>query len=234
MPTIVSQDTFSYKINVFIKIILIIFVILVINKESLYSSGITAFCLLLLLLKGSIRNAWLKILSKLAYLLIAYLVLDFLFTNDIQSSLTFVGKLISYLLLIVWLKDTSSLDSYLSDVYRATFIFGINKVSKRIDNFFHYFNFYLISTIKLVHKFIESYDKLFPHRTSFINLFIQVFLDTMLRIPETRQETNAQLSIINYRPFAWKSNLTIIILILLLATMYFFNCEALCRNFLSK
>jgi hypothetical protein len=165
MPSNLKQETFSFKINIFVKLLLIIFAIMVINKESLYVAGFVASGILLLLLKGSIRNSWLKILSKVSYMLIAYLVLDFIFTNDIESALKFVGKLLCYLLLIVWLKDSTNLQSYLSDVYSATFSLGVNRLSRKIDSFFHHFNFFLISTIKLVSKFIESYDKLFPQRS---------------------------------------------------------------------
>jgi hypothetical protein len=234
MPSNLKQETFSFKINIFVKLLLIIFAIMVINKESLYVAGFVASGILLLLLKGSIRNSWLKILSKVSYMLIAYLVLDFIFTNDIESALKFVGKLLCYLLLIVWLKDSTNLQSYLSDVYSATFSLGVNRLSRKIDSFFHHFNFFLISTIKLVSKFIESYDKLFPQRSSFLNLFIQVFLNTMLRVPETKDQTNEELRVINYRPFYWKENLIIIFMIIILGILYWSNCEEICRNILSK
>lgn len=234
MPSNLKQETFSFKINIFVKLLLIIFAIMVINKESLYVAGFVASGILLLLLKGSIRNSWLKILSKVSYMLIAYLVLDFIFTNDIESALKFVGKLLCYLLLIVWLKDSTNLQSYLSDVYSATFSLGVNRLSRKIDSFFHHFNFFLISTIKLVSKFIESYDKLFPQRSSFLNLFIQVFLNTMLRVPETKNQTNEELRVINYRPFYWKENLIIIFMIIILGILYWSNCEEICRNILSK
>lgn len=234
MPIKAIQNTFSFKINIFVKLLLIISIILVINSESLYLAGATALGILLLLLKGSIRRSWLKIVAKLSYVLIAYLALDFIFTNDIESALKFVGKLLSYLILIVWLKDTTTLESYLSDVYSATFIFGVNLVSRKVDSFFHHFNFYLIATVKLASKFVENYDKLFPQRSSFINLFIQVFLNTMLRIPETKEETNSELRVINYRPFHWKANLVIIFILIVLAILYWSNCEEICRNILSK
>jgi len=229
-----KQDTFSFKINIFVKIILVIAFIMVINAESYLISGIALVGLLTLLIKGRIRNSWLKLVSKLSYVLIAYILLDFLFTHNIESTLTFVGKLLCYLLLIVWIKETTSLESYLSDVYSATFIFGVNLISRKVDTFFHYFNFYLIATVKLASKFVESYDKLFPQRTSFISLFLQVFIDTLMRIPETKFETNSQLSVINYRPFEWKVNLPIILLIILLGFLYWSNFEELCRNILLK
>lgn len=234
MPTKPKQATFSFRINIFIKILLIIAFIMVINAESYYIAGVALACLLTLLLKGTIRNSWLKLVSKLSYILIAYIILDLIFTHDFESSLNFVGKLLCYLLLIVWLKESTSLESYLSDVYSATFVFGVNLISRKVDSFFHHFNFYLIATVKLVSKFVESYDKLFAHRSSFINLFMQVFLDTMMRIPETKLETNDQLRVINYRPFEWKANLPIILLIVVLGFLYWSNCEELCRNILSK
>jgi hypothetical protein len=207
---------------------------MVINSNKLYLAGATAFGLLTLLLNGDIRNSWLKLVSRLAYFFIAYLILDIIFTSNIESALTFVGKLLSYLLLLTWIKERTSLESYLSDVYAAIFMFGVNLISRKLDSFFHYFNFYLIATTKLVSKFVESYDKLFPQRSSFINLFIQVFIDTMMRVPETKSETNALMSVINYRIFDWKSNLPLIIIILLLAFLYWSNCEALCRSFFLK
>lgn len=229
-----NYETFSFRINVFIKILLITAFITIINSNSYYLTGITIIGLLTLLLKGRVRNAWLKLVSKLSFVLIAYIVLDLIFTKDIESALTFVGKLLCYLLLLVWLKKSTSLESYLSDVYSLTFLFGINLISRKVDSFFHYFNFYLIATTKLVSKFAQGYEKLFPQRTSIINLFIQVFLNTMLRIPETKNETNAKMAVINYRPFDWKANLPILLLILVLAILYWSNCEELCRSILLK
>ncbi len=226
-----QHDTFSFRINIFIKILLIITFIMVINGESYFISGIALVGLLTLLLKGKIRNGWLKLVSKLSFVMIGYIALDFIFTNDIESALTFVGKLLCYLLLLVWLKESTSMKTYLSDVYSATFIFGVNLISRKVDSFFHYFNFYLIATMKLVNKFVESYDQLFPQRSSFINLFLQVFLNTMMRIPETKLETNAEMSVINYRNFDWKANIPIMVIILLLGFLYWSNCEELCRSF---
>lgn len=229
-----KQDAFSFRIHIFIKLLFIITLIRVINAESYFIAGITLVGIFTLLLKGTIRNSWLKLVSKLSYVLIAYILLDFIFTNNIESALTFMGKLLSYLLLIVWLKDSTSLTSYLSDVYSTIFIFGVNFVSKKLDSFFHYFNFYLIATTKLASKFAKSYEELFPQRTSFFSLFLQVFINTMMRIPETKLETNAEMSVINYRAFNWKANLVIIGLIILLGVLYWSNCEELCRNILSK
>lgn len=225
------HDSFSFRVNIFIKVLLILAFIRVINAESYLIAGIALTALLTLLLKGKLRNSWLKLVSKLSYALIAYIALDFVLTNDIESALTFVGKLLSYLLLLVWLKESTTLKSYLSDVNAATFMFGANLVSRKLDSFFHYFNFYLIATMKLVSKFVESYDQLFPTRRSFISLFIQVFLNTMLRIPETKFETNAEISVINFRNFDWKTNLPIILLIIILGFLSYPNCEELCRSF---
>ena len=229
-----KQDAFSFRIHIFIKLLFIIALIRVINAESYFIAGITLVGIFTLLLKGTIRKSWLKLVSKLSYVLIAYIILDFIFTNNIESALSFMGKLLSYLLLIVWLKDSTSLTSYLSDVYSTIFIFGVNFVSKKLDSFFHYFNFYLIATTKLASKFAKSYEELFPQRTSFFSLFLQVFINTMMRIPETKLETNAEMSVINYRAFNWKANLVIIGLIILLGVLYWSNCEELCRNILSK
>lgn len=229
-----KQGSFSFRVNFFIKITLMILYIIVINSDSHYLAGITMFALLTLLCKGRIRNSWLKLVSKLAYVFIAYLILDLLFTNNIESSLTFIGKLLCYLLLLTWLKETTSLESYLSDVYSAIFIFGVNLISRKLDSFFHYFNFYLIATMKLVSKFVESYEELFAQRTSFINLFLQVFLNTMLKIPETKAESNAEMAVIHYRNFDWRANLPIIFLIIVLAFLNWSNCEDLCKSFFLK
>ncbi|MBI9031756.1 hypothetical protein JEZ13_07135 [bacterium] len=234
MPTKQLYESFSFRIHVFFKIILIIFLIMIINGDSLYLAGFVSLGLLALLLKGRIRNSWLKLVSKLAYFLIAYILLDLIFSHNIQSALFFVGKLLNYLILMVWLKESTNLESYLSDVYSLTFVLGVNFISRKVDSFFHYLNFYVIATIKLVGKFVETYDSLFPKRTSFINLFLQVFLNTLLRVPETKLETNQQLALINYRPLHWKANLPIIFLIILLGFLYWSNCEDICRNFFLK
>lgn len=234
MPTKHLHETFSFKIHVFFKILLIIVSFIILNGDSLYLAGIVSLGLLTLLFKKIIRDSWLTLVSKLAYFLIAYILLDLIFSQNIESSLIFVGKLLCYLLLMVWLKESTSLESYLSDVYSLTFIFGVNLISRKIDTFFHYFNFYVIATIKLVGKFIQSYDSLFPNRTSFISLFLQVFLNTLLRVPETKLETNQQLAVINYRPFDLKANLPIIFLIILLGLLYWSNCEEICKNILSR
>ena len=145
-----KHETFSYKINFYIKILLIIAFIMIMNAESYLITGIAILGLLTLLLKGTFRNSWLKLVSKLAYVFIAYILLDLIFSNDIESTLTFVGKLLCYLLLLTWFKESTSLESYLSDVYSATFMFGVNLISRKVDSFYHYLNFYIISTMKLV------------------------------------------------------------------------------------
>lgn len=229
-----KHETFSYRINFFIKLILIIFYIMVINAESYFVAGFAVVGLLTLLLKAKLRNSWLKLVSKIAYVLIAYVVLDLIFTADIESSLALIGKLLCYLLLLIWLKETTSFNSYLSDVYSTIFVFGVNLISRKLDSFFHYFNFYLIATSKLVSKFIQSYEEQFAQRSSFMNFFMQVFFTTMMRIPETKVEINEKMAVINYRPFDWKANLPIIGLIILLGFLYWSNCEQLCRNFFLK
>ena len=55
-----------------------------------------------------------------------------------------------------------------------------------------------------------------------------------MRIRETKLETNAEMSVINYRKFDWKANLPIIGIIILLGFLYWSNCEELCRSFLLK
>lgn len=234
MPAKSKQESFSFQINMFIKIIFLLLIVLVINGKSLILAGITSLGVFSLLIKGNLRQSWLKILSKLSYFLIAYLVLDLIFTNDIESSLIFIGKLFTYLVLLVWIKESSSLESYLSDVYTLTFVFGIKPLAKKIDSFFHYFNFYLIATMKLIIKFGRNYNRLFPGRSSFVSLFIQVFLDTLMSIPIIKNETNEQLRIINYRPFNLRANSMIIILGLVLGFFQWSNCEILCKNFLLK
>lgn len=229
-----KQDIFSYRINYYIKILLIIASIMVMNSDSYFIAGLVSIGILTLLLKGKVRNSWLKLVSRLAFVFIAYILLDLLFGNDIEATLTFVGKLLCYLLLLTWFKESTTLESYLSDVYSATFIFGFNYISKKVDSFNHYFNFYIISTMKLVSKFVESYDKLFKQRTSFINLFLQVFINTLMRIRETKSETNEEMSVINYRTFDWKANLPIMGLLIILGFLYWSNCEELCRSFLLK
>jgi hypothetical protein len=56
----------------------------------------------------------------------------------------------------------------------------------------------------------------------------------MLRVPETKDQTNEELRVINYRPFYWKENLIIIFMIIILGILYWSNCEEICRNILSK
>lgn len=229
-----ENNFFSFRYNIFIKILLIIMFIVVLNAKSLFIAGIAFIGILCFLLRGTIRRSWFKLVAKLSYVLIAFILLDLLFKHNMDATLMLVGKLLSYSVLLVWLKETTTIDSYLSDVYSTVFAFGNNLVTRKLDSFFHYFNFYVVATISLVSKFVEVYEKLLPNKTTFISLFMQVFVSTLIQVPVVRAETNNKLAVIKYRAFDWKANLFPLLIIILLAVLYWSNCEELCRSFFLK
>lgn len=208
--------------------------IVVLNAKSLFIAGIAFIGVLCFLLRGAIRRSWFKLVAKLSIVLIAFILLDLIFKSNMDATLMLVGKLLSYSVLLVWLKETTTIDSYLSDVYSTIFAFGNNLIARKLDSFFHYFNFYVVSTISLVSKFVEVYEELLPKRTNFLTLFMQVFVTTLLHVPAVKAEVNNKLAVVKYRAFDWKANLFPLIIIILLAVLYWSNCEELCRSFFSK
>ena len=224
----------SFRMNIFVKLLLIIMFIVVLNAESLFIAGLAFVGVLGFLLRGSIRNSWMKLAAKLAIVLVLFIILDLIFKSDIEATLMLVGRLLCYTVLLVWLKETTTIDSYLSDVFSSVFAFGNNLIARKLDSFFHYLNFYVIATISLVGKFVEVYEELLPKKTAFMTLFMQVFVTTLLQVPVVKAETNNKLAVINYRAFDWKANLFPLFIITLLAVLYWTNCEELCRSFLLK
>ncbi len=208
-----NKDSFSFRIHILIKLGFICFLIYSLSSNILSIQLGTSLIIASFLIKGEIRKNWLKVVSKASIMLITYLVFQFIFKQDLELALFTTARLILYIVLIVWLKNTTTIKSYLSDLDKALDTIRFAKLKSNIRKYLYVFNYFIISTILNVENFYKYFSHFSKDNIPLKNRIMQVLFKSMADQNYIKRETEETINIIYYRKFYWLENILVLLLI---------------------
>jgi len=210
----------AVKMHILLKIVVIIAGAVALKSADLYSALFSATILVSFMLTKTLKREWIKLIARMGIFLSIYLLFNLFFGAEILPLLLRVMRLVIYLLMILWLKDTTTFESYLADMSSLSIRFESTKIGVSFKRNIYYLNFYVVSTLKIVESFLANYKILLPQKKSFISLFVQVFLKTFFEVSKVKQETESIMQGFVLRRYDKKASFIGIMLITILFMLH--------------
>lgn len=213
MKSDINNNGVSSQANVLVKIAYIVTFIVIMSSESYIVKGGGALITATFLMNSKILQVWSKLIAKLSPLLIGYIVIAMLSGNDLEYMLNVVGKNLCYAVYLVWLRETTTIDDYLSDMERFGQFFGNSYLGYKLKRGIYYLSYYIVNTLEIFNHFLENFHQLKQDGNKGLALFINIFVTTFINLKNIRYETDQKMNFIQYRDFNINANMFIVTLI---------------------
>ena len=202
-----ENNKIFHKLHILVKVLLVAVAVYSLRSGDHTVTIARGVVLFLLLFNDKIRATWVAVTTKVSAMLIVYLLFQFLFHMSLEESLTTVARLLLYILMIIWIKETTTLDSYVGDMDNVSSFLDKGQLGYKIKKGIYYINYYIVSTLISIENFSKNYSELSKQPGTIIQKITKVFLSTMMSQNEVRYKTDSILNTIKYRKFNWMVNI---------------------------